>query len=703
MSARTSTIVAVVVIVFLILCTVCICASAGLIYIAGRSQGGPGGDPLVSSWGDPDEPEETVTPPTVDAPPDEAAETLRALEEAIVPDSDLHELGVRFLGVNPSTPRLAATTSPDYEVGTVRTFQASNLDKNESFELEAELIYKTEHVYMWVEEGLNLDYDEVVEAADLFEEHTFPINREFFGTEWSPGVDGDPHLSILHASNLGRTVAGYFSSADSYVTEVRDDSNEMEMFYINVSRGEKVGDPFYNGVLAHEYQHMIHWYNDRNETTWLNEGMSELAMELNNQSYPGGAGTYDVGGSEYAYLDRPDTQLTTWPEVDMTGSASPHYGASYLFTSYFLDRFGEDATQALVADEANGMESVDLVLGENLGLDISHEDVFADWVAANLLDDPTLAGGQYGYDRIDVYDPEIDQSYGRSTDYPQERRSTVSQYGVDYVEIESREPLEFTFTGSTQSQLLDTDAYSGKYLWWSNRGDESNPKLTRVLDLSEADSAELAFQAWYHIEEDWDYAYVTVGTTAGGTIPADLDDSSITWDILSDRDLACTTSNPNNGNLGCGITGESSGWQSLTADLSDYAGQEIALRFEYVTDAAVNQSGLAIDDIQITVDGDLIVDDDAEGLDDGWIAQGFVRHANVIPQAWIVQAISYGDGDPTVERLLFAEGSGVSADTSGTWTLPFGDGVDKIVLTISALAPVTTELATYEYTLTQAP
>lgn len=681
------------------LCTCVLCGGTALLWLTPRVND-PGGPPPQMTWERPDNsvPEPTPLEPATGPAPDEAEETLLALESAEVPDADLHELAIRFLGVPADTPRVASTTSPDYPVGTIRTFKASNLDEDENFELEAELVYKTEHVYMWVEQGLNVDERDLVEAADLFEEHTYPTNREFFGSEWVPGVDGDPHLSILHARNLGRTVAGYFSSADSYVRAVRADSNEMEMFYIHVDRGSEVGDPFYNGVLAHEFQHMIHWHNDRNEATWLNEGCSELAMELNNRTYPEGTGRYDVGGSEYAYLTDPDTQLNTWPEVGQTGSASPHYGAAYMFMSYFLDRFGEDATKALVAHEENGMESVDLVLQDELGLPLTHEDVFADWIVATLIDEPELEQGQYGYADIDFFDPAIDQGYGRSTRYPQTTRTTVRQYGVDYIEIRGNDPLTFAFSGSTQVKLMDTDAHSGRYLWWSNRGDESNPRLTRLLDLTDRTSAELTFWSWYHIEQDWDYAYVVVGTTDDGALPEDLTDPRIRWEILDDPGLNCTTSNPNNGNLGCGLTGLSAGWERLQADLSRFAGQEIALRFEYVTDAAVNQAGLAIDDITVTADGETLFSDDSESAGEPWIDEGFVRHANVLPQRWLVQLVTFeDDGDIHVERLL-ADG-----DAEGTWEIPLSSDTSRAVIAVSAVAPTTTEVAIYETTLSIAP
>ncbi len=692
--------IVIVVVVLLIVCSCCLCGGFGFLFYMRNAPSTPTPTPVLLPVTpvnpvtpvDPDTPVTPGLPPTRSAPlPDETAETLAALQEAQVPDSDLHELGIRFLGVPSDTPTTTHTVSPDYPIGFRRQFNVSNVDNDEQFEIYATLVYKTEHVYMWVEENASVDNNKLKKAADLFEKHTYPTNREFFGSEWTPGVDNDPHLSILHARNLGDTVAGYFSSPDSYVRTVRDDSNEMEMFYINIDN-VTIGDDFYNGVLAHEFQHMIHWNNDRNEATWLNEGCSELAMELNNRAYPGG--NYDVGGSEYAYLRRPDTQLTTWPEGS-AGDASPNYGGSYLFMSYFLDQFGEDATKALVNHTENSMESVDMVLSENLGLSLNHEDVFANWTIANLLDDTALDAGQYGYRDITVSTPRLDATYRMRT-APFTNRSTVNQYGVDYIKVQSKTPVRFSFTGSTQTALMDTQAYSGKYLWWSNREDESDARLTRIVDLSDATEVELRFWSWYYIEEDWDYAYVVVGTTDAGVIPGDVNSDDIRWEILDDQSLGCRSTNPNGNNFGCGLTGKSD-WVQLTADLSAYAGQEIALRFEYITDAAVNQAGFAIDDVEIIADGQRLFGDDMEkDGDSGWIAEGFVRHANVLPQQWIVQLVTYG-ATPEVQRLLMLNGA------SGEWVIPMSNQQDEAVIVISALAPVTTEVATYELSLQLEP
>jgi immune inhibitor A len=236
---------------------------------------------------------ETPTPevtPVITREPvgDVGAETEELLQTTDVPVRDLHDLAIRLRGLPPDTPRTVNPEgSPDYAVGTRRVFRASNVDTDEQFDVYAVLEYKTDHVYMWVEEGVRFDKDDLEAAAELFEEHTYSTNRAFFGSEWSPGVDNDPHLSILHARGLGGAIAGYYSSVDEFVSAVRDDSNEMEMFCINIEN-VTINNSFYNGVLAHEFQHMIHWHNDRNEETWMNEGFSELAMYLNG---------FDVGGS----------------------------------------------------------------------------------------------------------------------------------------------------------------------------------------------------------------------------------------------------------------------------------------------------------------------------------------------------------------------------------------------------------------------
>ncbi|NLE43782.1 MAG: hypothetical protein GX620_03575 [Chloroflexi bacterium] len=612
----------------------------------------------------------TPTPqPTVVIPRepvgDVGIETQELLKTTDVPVRDLHELAIRLRGLPVDTPRtINPEGSPDYPVGARRIFHVSDVDTDEQFDVEAVLEAKTEHVYMWVEDGAAFNRDDLAAAAELFESSTYPTNREFFGTEWTPGVDNDPHLTILHARGLGNSVAGYYSSADEFVSLVREDSNEMEMFYINIDN-TTINSSFYNGVLAHEFQHMIHWYNDRNEETWLNEGFSELAMFLNG---------FDVGGSDWSFARSPDTQLNSWPEGP--GAAGPNYGAGYLFTAYFLGRFGPEATKALVANPENGLRSVDDVLSE-MGVPGDHEDLFADWVVANLLDDPGLDDGRYGY--ADINPPEFDivESYNQSA-YPVDVSSTVHQYGTDYIEFRGNRPLSFTFTGATQVGLVDTTARSGDYIWWSNRGDDSNMWLSQEFDLTDVDEATLTYWTWYDLEEDWDYAYVEVSTDGGRT-----------WTILTTP--SGTGTNPNGNSFGWAYTGASGGatsqWIQESVDLSPYAGQAIIIRFESITDDAVNRPGFVLDDIAIPEIGYF---SDFENDAGGWTPAGFIRHANTLPQRWLVQLVLFGR-ETTVQRL------GLNADQTGAWGIPLDSTASRAIVTISGLAPTTTEWATYQY------
>lgn len=603
----------------------------------------------------------TPTPP----PPLTTEETLA---QELVPERDLRLLAQQFKDLDVIIPVVINPTPPSYQMGDKEVFWVANLDRDENFRITAELRHVTPHLNVWVQEGYDVAQSDLVASADRFESQTYPTNRRFFGSEWSPGVDNDVHLHILHAGGLGSSVAGYFSGADEYSRLVNEFSNEKEMFYINLDSSMQPNTSFYDGVLAHEFQHMIHWHTDRNEDTWVNEGMSELAMQLNG---------FDVGGSDWLFSRSPDTQLNTWP--DGPGQAGANYGGSYLLMAYFLDRFGDEATQALVADPANGTGGFQAVL-DDLGTGLTFEDVFADWRVATYMDDPSLDDGRYGYQVLDPPTPALDATH---LDHSAQRATTVHQYGADYIELDGRGDVAIQFTGSTQVRLVPNQAHSGRYQWYSNRGDDSDMRLTRAFDLRGLDGATLQAWLWYDIEEDWDYAYVAVSADGGET-----------WDLMTGK--YTTLSNPQGNSFGPAFTGISGGgdepeWVLEEIDLDAYAGRQILIRFEYITDDAVNGVGLCVDDIAIP---ELDYDHDAEAGDEGWDGEGFVRMDNVLPQRFIVQLIEYGDA-PRVRRMVLDELQQGQIEVRGLDT-----EMERAVLIVSGYAPVTTELAGYEYALT---
>jgi hypothetical protein len=589
-------------------------------------------------------------------------QTARALAQTSLPDRDLAELARRLQGLSLSSQQVDRGISSGYEIGDSLEFWLHNVSSNAFFTATATLEYETPHAYWWVEEGYQLSQSGLENSARNFETRTYPTNRSVFGSEWSPGIDGDPHIYIFLGHVPG--VGGYFSSPDEYPVQVRPHSNQHEMFYINLENAQP-GSAYFDGILAHEFQHMILWAMDRDEDTWVNEGLSELASFING---------YDVGGSEQVFADQPDTQLTTWPELENSG---PHYGASYLFLAYFLQHYGQQAVRELVVEEANGIAGFDAVLAQSEPLHRHFETLFADWVIANYLDDPELGSGRYGYTDLRLDRP---QHADHHSDFPVRRDAAVHQYAADYILIEADKPLELQFAGNTVVPLVGNEAHSGDYQWWSIRGDEGDATLTRAFDLTGLERATLRAWMWYDLERDYDYAYVQVSADGGRT-----------WDILANEHT--TTSNPSGNSYGPGFTGtsgnqETASWVWERFDLTPYAGQEILIRFEVITDDTVTRPGLCLDDISIP---ELRYRSDVETGPDGWRAEGWIRATSHVPQSFLLQLISLGK-ETRVRKLPLDE------RMRGTFTISgLGRDVDRVVLVVSALAPATTEWAGYSY------
>lgn len=594
--------------------------------------------------------------------------TLQTLEQALVPNNDPVDLAERLKGVT-DVPEMIDGQRP--ALNDVRTFWVTNIDTNIQSEIKARLVHITPHTYFWVQEGTRYDKGELQRLAESFENEIYPTNREFFGSEWTPGIDNDEHLYLLYASDLGVSLAGYFSSVDSLPAVVHQYSNQHEMFVFN-SDTVGLGEEYTYGVLAHEFQHMIHWYHDRNEESWLNEGFAELSVFLNG---------YGTGFKDFEFMSNPNIQLTDWP-TDFEDTM-PHYGASFLFVTYFLDRFGTEATQALVAEAENGMDSVDKVLADHnirdgiTGEPITANQVFLDWVTANLLKDDRVADGRFTYhnyeDAPQVFDAEPVTNCSNESVNDQ-----VRQYAARYYNLSCDGEVTLSFNGNTEVRLLPEDANSGKFAFWSNKGDESDMMLTQTFDLTNVSGpVEMSYQTWYDLEKDYDFAYVE----------ASLDGES--WQIL--KTPGGTSNNISGNNYGWGYNGETQGWVQETVDLSEFAGKKVTLRFEYVTDAAVNGEGMLLDDISIPA---IDYSTDFETDDGGWQAEGFVRVENRLPQTFAVRLVKHlSDGTSEIEDVVLDE------NQAGQVKLNFAQGIDNVDLIISGLTRFTRMPGSFDFSL----
>ena len=570
-----------------------------------------------------------------------------------------------------AVPLLAAPQT--YIVGDQEAFWVHNSDAKHNREIEAELVYQTDVANVWVEAGQEFDRSRIARALDRFSGVAYPALVGAFGRESNPGIDGDPRLHILHTAQMGAGVAGYFYSADKYTKAVNPFSNEKEIFFINLNWLNGLRDyTTYETVLAHEFQHMIHWNQDRGEDLWLNEGLSEYAQEVAQYA----ADT----GFAFAFLTDPDLTLTTWSPNP--GANAPHYGASYLFVAYLAQRFGDDFLSRLVAEPRNGANGVDAVLATVPG-DLTFDDLFADWVVANWVDDPDAleADGIYGYRALDL--PDANAAATHTTLPLAAITTTVANYGADYLVLEGEGDFVFSFAGDTAAKVAPVAAPDGGRMAWSHRGDDANPRLTRPFDLSTLAAGApvtLTVDSWWNIEDTYDYGYMLAS--------ADGEE----WTILPGQ--RTRRDNPTGNARGPGYTGVSGdgdapAWVQEIYDLSAFAGGPLWLQFSYVTDDAVNTEGWFIDNVAIPA---IAYAEDFTGDAAGWQSEGWLITDNHLPQRWLLQVLEF-DGD----RLTDVRRVPVAADGSAQVAIDDLGGRRTAVVAISGLTPVTTEAAGYRY------
>lgn len=573
------------------------------------------------------------------------------------PNPDIGHADVAWSVDPPSRPFAGAVVNPEPPrrvPNAVRSFWVTEASTGKRKQVTARLRVQLEHVAVWVEEGVWHDVGELERAARLFETKIYPTTRNAFGSEWTPGVDNDPHIHVLHATDLGEGVPGYFASADELPRDVYRFSNEAEIVTVNLDTVE-VGSPAYHALLAREFQRLIQWNNDRNEERWLKEGLAELAVRLNG---------FAADELERAYLERPDISLTAW-----TGETAQR-GAARLLAAYFYERFDDRGIRALTAQPLNGAAGLAAAL-EEMDARVSFDEFFADWLAANYLDSrPEMGARTHNYATLDLGQPTVAAAYDS---YPITMEASVEQFGADYILLDGDADLRIQFSGASQTPLLDVLPHSERYFWWSNRADQSLTTLTRRFDLSPVEKATLTYWTWYDIEADYDYATVEVSADDGGH-----------WQILSTP--SGTGTDPRGNNPGWGYTGQSNGWILEEVDLSSYAGEQVLVRFAYLTDEAVTGAGFLVDDVAIP---ELGYTDDAESATTGWTAAGFVRTDNSVPQSYVALLIGIGD-EVEIKQLQLPD------DGTAEWIVPLTSrDWHEAVLVISGIAPLTTRPASY--------
>lgn len=151
--------------------------------------------------------------------------------------------------------------------------------------------------------------------------------------------------------------------------------------------------------------------------------------------------------------------------------------------------------------------------------------------------------------------------------------------------------------------FINTPA-TGTYEYWGGQQDEIDTNMVTSVDLTGKNSATLTFDAWYDIEEQWDFAFVQVSEDNGTTWKS-LGNTNTRSDVVPEGYPTILNSMP-------GFTGKSDGWKAQSFDLSAYAGKKVQLRLRYATDWGTSEKGFYADNIKVVADGKTIVEDGAE-------------------------------------------------------------------------------------------
>lgn len=593
----------------------------------------------------------------------------RVLTLPTPPSRDLEDLYTRLTPTQ--RPPISPTPAPprNYQVGITQQFTVSAptpASPSAVAQVPARLVQKTAHSYWYVEDGANVSLADIQSAAAYFETQIYPVEHQLFGWDIPPGIDSDPRITILIGTFPVWGLGVDFSLADSHPRWVAPGSNERKVVYVTSDSFRPDQRAFRSGIavsLARIVWETLHPYQD----LWVKLGPQAVATE-------------EVSGTTDDILDpnaiklfglHPEVQLNSYSSNECCTDAT--YAADYLFAKYVADRFdGASIFPRVFSDRGRGIAAYDSAF-RSYFRPTTFNDVFADWVAANALSDYSLDDGHFGYRSKIQVNPSVTPGPVHGTSVA----GKATQYGTTYYQVQPTAAAKLTFTGDSTVPVIAANPHGGRFEWWGNRGDFIDSRLTRNVDLRAVPSATLRFWTWFDIEKDFDYAYVEASTDKGAT-----------WRTLSTADT--TKTNPNDLNLGDGFTGKSGSappsWVQETVDLTPFAGREILLRFEYVTNVWLLGDGFVVDGVEIPEIGFR----DSTDSDNGWVAEGFVRTDNVAPQPWLVEVLTHDPSNP-VRRLTIKP--------DGTGSLPIQAG-QSVIVAVAGLSPNTTQRSQFQLSLT---
>jgi hypothetical protein len=415
-----------------------------------------------------------------------------------------------------------------------------------------------------------------------------------------------------------------------------DDATNPEYVACGNAIGRAFGNkrgPDYEGTFAHEYQHLLEYYEDPAEVNWVNEGLSDWAQTLTGyvdpQTDPADptadghlASFLGFGGEAFG---GPEQSMTRWEDQGPTEILAD-YGAAYSFMQYLWSHFGGDAfMSALHTEDAGGLVGLQKVLDDQVTNPPQALDVIHDWLASMALD----AAIEDGSDA-----PTAADAAALSTDSMRAKINWASPQayaspgaptnGGDFVPL-SAGPLSFTGHGSYDPAPVEwTTATDGRL--YSGKGDNLDRAIVRTVNVP-AGNATVSVGLQFDTEPTWDFAFVQV-----------YDTSTKSWVSLESAGNTTSGADPGadprvKANLP-GLTGTGGPAVYNYTVPAAYTGHPVMLAVRYITDSSVDGEGVWLSSLKV---GGV----DEPGALDLSTWKSLTQAVPVPVESWTVQVVGY--------------------------------------------------------------
>jgi hypothetical protein len=433
------------------------------------------------------------------------------------------------------------------------------------------------------------------------------------------------YVAGYHSSDINAFVNRNVMSIDSFDWVHRTGPNPPHE-PSTVLCENKTASPFrYEGIFAHEYQHLLEFWASPGESTWVNEGLSDYAITVTGYGFP--ARTIDEPGWDSHIqtflgwralatpanlipqpLGGPENSLTVWDDQGGLETLSD-YGAAWTFMELLHSRYGDAFMTDFHNEDANGLAGLQAVLDKYLTGKTTRE-LIHEWAAMVALD-RSIDGGAKLRGAANEADYQADELHAAIYWENPQAYSTpgAPPNGSDYVELRDAagnpvaakdvQSIEFSGDAAHAAPPMEWQSVveGGDAILSAGAAADIDRSIVRSITVPASGDRSLVFDTKYNIETGWDFGVVQISTDGG-----------LRWTSLGNDD---TTSEHDGGALGSivaqlpGFNGVSD-WKTTTFDLSAYSGQTVLLRFRMMTDefqlgnnADESGAGWWVDDVKV--------------------------------------------------------------------------------------------------------